>query len=379
MPNTKKIQVLIIVGFLFRCLWCFYFECDAISDAFRFRASAEVLLTTKVFTVDGKLSAFILPGYPIFLALLGNLKWLVVFIQMVLGSISIFLIYQLAKKYFDEKTAFIAALLFAVNINMIAYCGVFVSETLLLFLFLGYLVLPSGRWVKYLIASGIVLIKPVFILFFLYELLWQHSKAKPRIVMALMVVSLPLFWCGRNFIQLKHVAISSNSGVNLYIGNNAFATGGYITPIAIEAEDEFEKDNHYFHEAVQYTQTHLEQLPKLLFKKQIHTWLNDGEALKYWTAKGLNDELKKERLSYFVPLQLLIYFFIVGLSALYYLMNFRKINDYKLWAVVLFTILFTAVYFGNPRFHIQCIPVFCIFSAATISSFIRKIRKQKSL
>lgn len=86
-------------------------------------------------------SAWRTPIYPLFIALvyalLGKDPLLILLAQMVVDSGSILLVYSLGLQLFEHKTAFLAALLAGISVEMITQSMMLLTETLFTFLFLG--------------------------------------------------------------------------------------------------------------------------------------------------------------------------------------------------------------------------------------------------
>jgi 4-amino-4-deoxy-L-arabinose transferase-like glycosyltransferase len=85
-------------------------------------------------------SSYQAPLYQYFIAAIyaigGRNSYNIRFIQSILSAFSILLVYVLAKRLFNTRTAVISGLLAASAIDLIFYCGLVLSETLFIFLML---------------------------------------------------------------------------------------------------------------------------------------------------------------------------------------------------------------------------------------------------
>lgn len=80
--------------------------------------------------------------------------------QSVIGSVTVIIIYYLAKKIFDVRTAMLSAFLASVYPLYLYYCGFILGETLVILLFLLFLLLIvlfiEDRDMKMLVGSGVI-------------------------------------------------------------------------------------------------------------------------------------------------------------------------------------------------------------------------------
>ncbi len=191
------------------------------------------------------------PFYPYFLGLLYRLFGVhftfTRFIQFLIGSLNCVLIYLLARRLNggDKATAFLAGL-FA------AFCGIFAffdGDLLMITLVLCFtmasvllLLKPSGGlyFLSGLFLGFAGLGKPNVLLFAPFALIWMFTRFEKTFEWKRWRSGL-LFTLGcclavfpitlRNYVVSKDfVLVSSNAGVNLYIGNNEEATGIFFLP-----------------------------------------------------------------------------------------------------------------------------------------------------
>ena len=108
-----------------------------ISDAIGYNQLALSLVTNKSFNHFDNLRT---PGYPVFIALIYDISnesvWFVLFVQILLSLISVFLVFKIASKIFSENIALLSAFLFAIDINQAYYTLTLLTETLFVTLFI---------------------------------------------------------------------------------------------------------------------------------------------------------------------------------------------------------------------------------------------------
>jgi tetratricopeptide (TPR) repeat protein len=204
------------------------------------------------------------PLYPYFLALclsLGLGFGSVLFLQAVFGTAVVYIIYILSRGIFEEKAGLISAFMAAIYAPFIFYDGLLLSESLQLLLIslaLFLIIPPKNKKVKtvsYLfgglsigltaLGRGTILIFVLFVvIYWLYQAA-RSAKSKGREYIKRAILVLVGSFCGilpaalHNVVNGEPVLISSNSGINFYIGNNPEAAGAYDEPRGLNLSSDF--------------------------------------------------------------------------------------------------------------------------------------------
>ena len=189
------------------------------------------------------------PLYPYFLALLlkitaSDFFWMRL-LQMLIASGSAVFTFLLAREYFSDKVARLAGLFYAFCGILIFYEGMFLIPVLFVFLnLLGLFLIARHRdnprkWLYFFIGLvfGLSAIaRPNVLLVLPFLAIWTvwrfYKKVENRSVVVLLIV----FFIGvilpiapvtiRNYIVADDfIPISSQGGINLYLGNNQSADG----------------------------------------------------------------------------------------------------------------------------------------------------------
>lgn len=189
------------------------------------------------------------PLYPYFLALLlkitGSEYFWTRFLQMIISAGSVVLGYLLAREFFSERIARLTSIFYAIYGTMIFYEGMFLIPVLFIFLnLLAVLIIARnrdnpGKWPYFL--AGLVfglsaIARPNILLVVPLMALWIFFHFRKRIETRLVIVLLLLFFIGvglpiapvtvRNYVVVDDfILISSQGGINLYLGNNTVAEG----------------------------------------------------------------------------------------------------------------------------------------------------------
>ena len=194
---------------------------------------------------DGTPTAYRPPGYPFFLAGLFTLSATPLFIKLVqclIGCGSCFLIFLIGKKIFSEKVGLIAMTVWSLFPTSIMMTSELLSETVFTFLFLLLLCYTVYRdtaapFIVGVLSGLLILLKPQVVLLFLGVLLYNvlrrnrlWIRSVPLIAAGIIVITVP--WTIRNVVTMNSIGISTNGGVNFWIGNNPEANGSYKIPSA---------------------------------------------------------------------------------------------------------------------------------------------------
>jgi len=201
-----------------------------------------------------------MPLFPYYLAVLFRLTlghWAVVaFFNLILGAFNCVLVYYLAKKLFSTRTAIIAGLLTATNFILIYYDWLMMPITLLITLTVVILLGITGKgpvtkrqWFILGILLGLGTLGDgkflIFTALFILYNIWKRfdfSIAKIIPTMVPLLIGLTLVLGGvtmRNkIVGGEWIFISSQSGLSLYVGNNAQATGAFENPEFIRPSHE---------------------------------------------------------------------------------------------------------------------------------------------
>jgi len=203
------------------------------------------------------------PGYPFFLAIIykvvGPSYVGAAVVQMAMGVLSALVGFLFARRWFDDATALVFAVLLGVYWIFIYYEGELLEPVLLVLLGL-LLIYALSTWaVGMTFAKGLLagvlmglfaVSRPNVLLFLGPLLLWAFWLARRRepgsrrglgravggFVLGTALIIAPVTI--RNYVVSRDfVLISANSGVNLWIGNNDRANGAFVAAPGLEDFD----------------------------------------------------------------------------------------------------------------------------------------------
>lgn len=223
-----------------------------------------------------------------------NLINLIIFIQILLSLISIFIFFKILKKFASEKLSIIFTLIFAFfPIYVIAPVQIS-SITLQIFLLLNFLYFLIEFHLKkkiiylffFSLFSGLlILIRGEFFLFYFFTLfyffIFFERNIKIPIISFFVTILLISPYIYRNYVLFENLTLTKSFGYNLLKGNNPslivegdalFIETNYPREklkIKTNTKFEIELDNFYKNEAVEIIKEDPKKYIKFYFKKVI--------------------------------------------------------------------------------------------------------------
>ncbi len=335
----------------------------------------------------GEASAYWPPGYPAFMAIFGAKVRFVKLVQVVLGTLVVFLIYSISRQRFDEKTSLLAAAFVAIYPIYVFASAAILSITLLTFLLtlgmklsLGTLNTGSalracltgltGTAAALTSASAL----PAFILIALWLLIEGERLARGRGLRTAAILLLTLGismvpWTMRNHQEFgRFVPVSLNGGFNAWLGNHpdARAEMGNRMSEAMQLEydsiieeypGEGEQDRAYWAKAREYIFEDPGRFIRLSLQKAINLWRLYPRPM---TNNGDNPTL--QRLASIFSYGLALPFAILGL-----VLSFRRWAGARLSLLLFlsYTVLH-AVILSKYRFRLPLDALVLLFAAVGV-------------
>lgn len=233
---------------------------------------------------------FMTPFYPYFLAVLYSLfgtdLFVVRFAQMLLGSGTAVLVYLIAGKMFSHRAAMIAGILAALYGPLVFFVNLLLVETVKVFfvtlaLYFALTAKQTGDWKQYgycgLSIGAAILCRPTDALMLIplllsFLLITSQNRTKEIKNSAFFLLGVFLLVApvtARNYLLSgEFIPVTSNGGLNFYLGNNEKAVGVFYNP---------EQFN------MVYDPNGSGYLEHLYGKKYSHS-----ETSSYWMDKALN-------------------------------------------------------------------------------------------
>jgi 4-amino-4-deoxy-L-arabinose transferase-like glycosyltransferase len=268
-----------------------WFTPPLFSDDLDYVALGKSILHEGEYQLEGRLTAYRPPGYPMILAGIfasfGDSLLPVRVVQALADTVSCFLVFLIGRRLFSLRVGLIAAGMFALFPAQILYVSVLMTETLFTTFLLLFLWLCSDDEVSFRsgLLAGIVLgvgtlLRPTMLLMplFVFSVRWIAGGDLRKNARALAVLGVSAFvvltpWLVRNYRQFDRVTLTSNTGVNFWMGNHAGASGAYSYPEGNPLrliDDEFERSDLGIALGLRFIRSHPFEEGIILAKKWAH-------------------------------------------------------------------------------------------------------------
>jgi 4-amino-4-deoxy-L-arabinose transferase-like glycosyltransferase len=407
--ERRWLLVIVLLATALRFAWVLYAarEPRALHDPSLYEVYAARIADGHGYTAaDGQATTYYPVGY---VGALGALVWLVRLapfpdnvpltaglFNLVLGVGTVALIFEIARRLFDNRIGLVAAGVVALWPNLIFHTAVILTETLFIFLVMAAVLLivalpASSQWIGWrrLAAFGGVvalsaLVRPISLSFLpvLVVVLaiaragWRTTIASFGIAaMAVVVVVAP--WTLRNLRETgSFVPISTNLGDNLCMSRHPGADGAFQPDVACIvrtktstlAEREIEVNDTNTRRAARFVREHPASEVKLVFLRAYHTVENDHDGLAASESYGSNRYISST-LRRALEITADAYFFVaLALSALAVPAFIRRRRPWRLFFLLAALALAVQplIFFGDPRFHVPVLPFVAVFAAVTL-------------
>ena len=350
-------------------------------DSKEYDALGWSLASGRGFGIDEVPSTYRAPGYPFFLSIIyvlfGHSYAAVKIIQSLIGSLTCLFVFLIGERLFTKRVGVIAAGVAAVYPYLVVYTGVLLSETLFVFLSMGFLYLlvrlsPAFTWWQAgsagLLLGAMNLTRPVILLFPIFLFFWGWArfgtKVKAAILTGVVLGSMCLVvlpWTLRNYLVTGSFVLIAAHPIwgALYGANNPTIVqdpdtiGGWVPPDQMEdprsAYLSFMR--HYFlHE------------PLELLRLELH------KLKRFWSV--FPKTTYRDRVISLFSYGLLLPLFLTGVVLSLQLPE----KPWILLTWILYFNLIALVFYGSTRFRLPVEPVLILFGAFALDRFAVRFR-----
>jgi len=346
--NNKWPLVIFLAAFLLRLIYLIQsrsnpsFEYPMVDELWHLNWAKEIISGN--FWGDG--AYFRGPLYPYFLALIfkvsGSSIFWTRFLQIIVGSFSAVMIFLIGRKIFSQTIGIVVGFALAAYGTIIFYETMFliaVVYILLLLVSIYYLLkiegkVNYGQWLLAGILLGLAAIARPNILFVTpLIMIWIYWTSKKLIIRKRLILPI-IYLLGilipvlsvtvRNYVVTGEVIlISSQGGVNLYIGNNPDAEGLTMLMPEIRLDESMSWDQ-------------FANATRQAAEKETGSKLSPAEESSFWSAKAVNFILDNPGKFISLTLKKLVYFF-VGFensdnADIYFSRNYSSLFSVLLWS-----------------------------------------------
>ncbi len=402
--DERKVLLYIFgISLIIRLAYIIFFPTVIWGDANAYDAMAIGLIEGNGY--GGGTSSYWPPGQPFFLAAIYtvfgyNLQIAYIF-EALISSLTCIVIYYIGKTVLNKKIGLISGLIAALYPTFIIYSGSLNTETLFIFLFtlsaLCLLKIHEEPSAKNILIAGVsfglaMLVRPAIMGLIPFILIWMSLSSKDRkrdlikfitIFLIAMVVMSP--WTIRNYnVHHEFVPVSTNGGVNFWIGNNPEATGTYgshdwttmpNSPF-INTSDEIKRDRLGYEKGLEFIKEKPRAFLILSFKKFAHFWRLELKLFVLYFDECFINPIPKWLFMVLAPLTVLPFIILLPL-AIFGIIFYQKwdMKAYLLILLIFYYILIHSIVFASGRYHLQIIPYLIIFAAYGLCS-INRVRSE---
>jgi 4-amino-4-deoxy-L-arabinose transferase-like glycosyltransferase len=359
---------------------------------------------------NGATTMFWPPGYPFILAavyklwpaaLLGDHEVTAALaLNALLGALTVVVTYGVTRRAFDGTAAVLAAAIVACFPSLIFLGGVTLTETTftaLLVVAVWLIVTARGRREVPLLAlvalvlgfatlvRGVALLVPLVALLY-----WRgaHGDWRAGLVRATAVTVGALLvvapWTVRNYVESgSFVLISSNAGVDFYIGHSDGADGRgrkvdelvFRYPGLPPAEAEARVSSDGFERGLRFAARHPLDEVTLSARKVWWLWYRDDEAVRWSDAHGERDVMPASLRAALVVASNAYYWPVLALAIIGVLTErwWRRPEAMLLASLIGYWTLVHVAFFGDARFHAPALPFVAAFAGAAISTLTPRL------
>jgi 4-amino-4-deoxy-L-arabinose transferase-like glycosyltransferase len=402
-PNRYRLLGVLALAFILRTVWGIVIPVVPISDAQAYDILALNLSQHSIYGfTPSEPSAFWPVGtaaaYGVLYAIFGHSYAAVVIFNIVVGVAIVGLTMMVVDRWFGEATSFVAGLLVAVWPTLIQFTTIIASELIFAALVLAVVALVLARedigWRRAVlidVACGVLMalaayVRPIALLFpllFGFIVLIRNGGFRRvfafAAVTAMTMTILIAPWTLRNKAVLGAAAIvSTNGGVNLWMGNNPNTTGEYQpVPERLAHLSEAERDRRLKDEATAYIKEEPVAFIARTFVKALKLYASETIGT-HWNEIGIRLTLGDAAI---LPLKLISQCFWVisialclfGIAAAIVKSGFRLSEGYysALIIIAYMTVVY-AVIVIQDRYHLPTIPYIAAFAALPITQWVAK-------
>ena len=399
--DKRLLCIVVIVALLFRLsilalshLLPFINEYISGGDAIGYIQLARHLFDKLSFQFDaGGATAFRMPGYPLFLSItyvLFDSIMVAQLTQIIVSVLETILVYRIAYAISsNNNVSLVAGCLMAFNPMLVISAISLLPETLSLLAttLAVYLLLNPTQTVAKLLVAGVsiscavylhpLIAFPALVLMFIciVHSVRHYGGVVSRSLVPLLVLTIALLpWIARNMhIFHTFIPLSTNNGVNMYVGNNPKADGGDNTGDEVLYQvlpgmDEVASNNIYLSRAIDWVKLNPLSFIKLIPAKIFRLlW-----PLSLTRTGMINVPLFVNVLIGFVTML----FSVLTLLGCWILIKHKRYFYVAILIVIpLVIILLTILTHGGARYFFPALPTLSVLCATGISHFYMLIRR----
>jgi 4-amino-4-deoxy-L-arabinose transferase-like glycosyltransferase len=390
--ENKAIFFILFIALILRSLWALIVPVEPVSDSIMYHEFAKVMSDSGRYAFPaGNLTAYWPVGIPAIYGglykVFGQHYEVIVVANVIIGLLTTHLIYLITLNWFNQKTALIAAFIYATWPSQIQFTSVLASELIFnLFVLAGiyFWIKRAEKKLKMLIISSIFFaaaayVRPIALLIpfiligisFLSQVDLKKAMIQSIITSAVMAVLIAP-WAYRNYQLFGEVVlISTNGGPVFWMGNNPDSKGEYMPLPEIEFDSEVQRAKYLKQEAIEHIKAEPIIFVKRMAKRLIDYYRSENIGI-VWNMGGLKQinadasllTLKLVSSGYWMLILLLA---IYGLWQLFKAEGFwQTITETPIFALLCYFTVLHVIIASGDRYHFPIIPFLAMLAAYTL-------------
>lgn len=385
--------------------------------AYKYRIDEKILIPELSLWVEGPY--WQAPLYFYFLAfiikLFGVSFWLILIVQALLSAVSCALVYSISTYFFSHRIAFFSGLIFSLYGPLIFFSGellvpfffIFLILWMFYYLLVAFETFQFRHWILFglffsmaLVAhSTIVVFLPVVLFWIIYRK-YRMRDSRPiksaiiTVIMACLIFPF-LTWIRNMAISGENVIVSTNSGINFFIGNNDDWLETYkvrpghpwnvLVREPVRVKNSFsltqsEQNSYFMKKTISWIMKHPGKFFVGLLEK-IHYHFHGYELIRNVDIYHLSGySILLSVLLWHIP----FFHFPFGLLSPLFLVSFfflSRENWRKYFLLLSFPIVMSGIivlFFPTARYRVQIVPFFIMVAVFCVEQVIRVIKEKRS-
>lgn len=376
--SRNTILIILFGAFFVRVAYTFLSDHLPMSDEREYFELAQHLREDHSFSNSAGPTAYRPPGYPFFVAfglsIVPEFQFVLV-LQALLETLICFFLYRIGSTIGTKSIGLLAMCGWALFPSSIIIPGLLLSETLFTTLLIGaftiIVVAPSRVFVLGVLLGAAILVKPQMTVIAGAYLIWlmfsKHWRAAVIIAGTICILVMP--WIVRNAIVMNDAAMTTNGGVNFWIGNNPEANGSYKIPTVNPLDsirNETERSREGYRRGMNFIVTQPLTGLMLAGKKIAYLWSSQLYLL-FLSRSGSEADTSYRAYVHALPVQTMLimnlpYIALVlfGTAGLFVFPVSRIGVRHLIIALIILWMGIHMVYFGASRFNYPLLPILAL-------------------
>lgn len=387
---AKNTLYIVLVALALRLLWLWLIPVVPLSDSVMYHEFAKSISHGNGYAFPaGNLTAYWPVGTPAIYALLysvfGESFHVITVFNLVVGILTLVLMMSLARLWFNEPTAYIVGILYAIWPSQIQFTTILASETIFnVFVLLGlffwyrpkqntllYWALGSVFFVAATYVRPIALLIPFILIGLSFLRGFNFKQLLRSTVVALITMTILITpWAVRNYNLFGEVVlISTNGGPVFWMGNNPDSKGEYMPlPEDLVFESETDRADYFKSEAIKYIKEEPGIFAKRLAKRFVDYYRSENIGVN-WNIAGIKQQGFEQAV---VPLKLIstAFWILLVILAVYGAIKLIRNDGFyntltmtPIFALIAYNTALHTIIASGDRYHFPIIPFIGLLAA----------------